>query len=211
MAEMIKQVNGQLECVTQGHSTWCLHIKGFITRGDDASELQPGMEVIVPVIPAGNIWTTVTISEEVIVAGSALMQMEHTPDFGKKLIVPLGFWNPGEGRRSIRAVILDKLTSSIDPKEDLGNPRVITRCPAGSHTFAAQRKMDTNQKINWKWACLWNIVMEKACTPCVEESLLSESEKTGLGDLGGQQAPPWARNLVTNPSMRVNWWPGSQS
>lgn len=193
--------NGLLQCGHPLHEPkildWCDHISRYISSGQDTDMLHTGMRIQVPIFPTQSIFASVSISDEVV-GTSALMEMEYTPDIGKDVKIPLGFWNPGEGMLSIRFVILDYLLSKVDPNESFEKGSIRTKCPNGAHSMKSARIMSERSRGNaqWKWGCLWNIVMEKACTPCVEESSGVSDNNFGIDDSVVTQASsrPWANN-----------------
>lgn len=190
--------SGALICKYPEHggpelTDWCGHIARYVASTQDSEMLKPGMRVQVPIFPTQKIFAQVYISDTVIGA-SALMEMEYTPDIGKPVKVPLGYWNPGEGFRSIRFVILDYLLSKVDPSESFESGPIKTKCPNGAHSMRSSRLMSEKSKenISWKWKCLWNIVMEKACTPCVEESSGVSDNNFGIDDsITAGNKRPW--------------------
>lgn len=169
---------------------WCSHIKSFIVNGEDKlNEDAFGAVILVPVFPVNGTWVEVEISDERL-GNSAAMTMLYVTDFGQQKSIPLGYWNQGEGRFSIRTVILDWLKGQIDPRDDNNSPVIrYTSCPAGAvHNFQNQKRIEKNRSVEWKWNCLWNIVMEKACTPCREDSSGIEDNLVGVE----AEPPPWA-------------------
>jgi hypothetical protein len=147
---------------------WCEHIKECIDEGDDAEMYHLGLKLSVPIFPSNEIWAMVVIDTEPVVARSAMMTMEYTPDFGSTKKIPLGLWNPGEGASSMRTCIVDYIKSKLAPGERLTNGAFMTRCSNNSHSLKSSRLMEENcDQPGWKWQCLWNMVMEGACTPCL--------------------------------------------
>lgn len=148
---------------------WCEHIRSCISSGDDAEMYHLGMKLSVPIFPSNDIWVLVVVDAEPVVARSALMTMEYTPDFGSTKKIPLGLWNPGEGASSMRTCIVDYIQSKLAQGERLTSGAFMTRCPNQSHSIRASRVMEERcDDPGWKWSCLWNMVMEGACTPCLQ-------------------------------------------
>lgn len=147
---------------------WCNHIEDLLNKNLDEGTIIANSTVMVPVFPSHDVWAQVDIGPYEF-GPAAYMTFNYIPDFGAPKEIRLGFWNQGEGRLSIRSVILDFIRSRVDPNEHLGNTdyRIATRCPSNTHNIAAQRQMEHNTSASWKWLCLWNIIMENACTPCV--------------------------------------------
>ena len=158
----------------EGAYHWCQHIEQMIFRGEDAHLLHPTMTIEVPVFPTTDAYAQVTIGDPLKEGQPfALMWMEYAPDIGRLKRIPLGFWNDGEGAFSIRAVILDYLRSQLEESEEWKEGNIRTACPTKSqHSFEHQTKMQllAQNDANWKFKCLWNIVLEGACTICVEET-----------------------------------------
>jgi hypothetical protein len=163
---------------------WCEHIQRMIELGEDAYKYKLGDRLVkVPILPSAGIWATVVIDKEPVVANSAMMHMEYQPDIGNLRKIELGLWNPGEGMRSMRTVIVDWIKSRLDPEENVTSEPFKTRCPNNAHSLRSSRIM--SEKANdpgWKWTCLWNIVMERACTPCLEESQGGSDVNFGVDD-----------------------------
>lgn len=199
--------NGALICKYPEHSgpevtDWCEHINRYVQSGQDSEMLRPGLRIQVPIFPSQAIFAAVAISDDVV-GVSALMELEYTPDIGRSVKIPLGFWNPGEGMRSIRFVILDYLLSKVHPDENFTAGPIKTKCPNGAHSMKSSRLMSEKSAndTQWKWRCLWNIVMEKACTPCVEESSGTSDNNFGIDDsvLNSGSSRPWqTRNFSSN-------------
>lgn len=186
---------GVITCLLPSHGyeepTWCEHIEKLIKDGDDSTLISPGLTVRVPIFPSQGVWVEVEIGDgEPFKDMAASMRMHYTPDIGRPYQIDLGLWNKGEGRWSMRQVILDRLMAKLAPDEKFDSSPIITRCPSSMHGFKQQLSLKNPPSVNWKWACLWYIAMEKACLPCVELSSDPDDNNTGLGDLGGNQ-PPW--------------------
>lgn len=150
---------------------WCDHIQSFILKTEDASLLKCNSHYVVPVFPSVEIFAEVYIGED-LGNGSALMSLNYTPDIGKPYSVRLGVWNPGEGMMSIRSVILDYVRSNLDPLESITSGPLMTACPSqGTHGLRETEECNKPfRPVGWKAKCLWNIVMEKACSACMELS-----------------------------------------
>lgn len=175
---------------------WCEHIQKYIQDGSDAATLSLGSNVSVPVFPTQDIWCLIHIST-LGVGASGKMTLEYTPDIGRKFSISLGLWNPGEGRSSMRAVIVDYLLGECDPNENFKEEGIRTRCPSSTHGLREARQMSENGRdLSWKWACLWNIVMEKACTPCIQLAAgVDDGISTAGKDFNNRPAGLPARNV----------------
>lgn len=190
---------GALRCGQHGEPgrDWCDHISRYVQSDQDSEMIHTGLTLQVPIFPTQDIFASVRIGDQVV-GGSALMELEYTPDIGKAVKIQLGFWNPGEGMRSIRFVIIDYLLSKVDPNETFEKGPIKTKCPNGAHSMKSARIMShkSDANVQWKWKCLWNIVMEKACTPCVEESSGVSDSNFGIDDSVVTQGSsrPWAKN-----------------
>lgn len=164
--------NTSLVCKLHLTRDWCRERDRAVAHNQDAPLINADARYQIPVFPSGDIFVTVVIGTP-IPTGQALMWMEFTPDFGRVKKIPLGFWNPGEGFWSIRTVILDYLKSKLDLNEKFSKGRILTTCPARSlHNMRASRIVKENASADalWKSVCLWNIVMEGACTVCLKAS-----------------------------------------
>lgn len=162
---------------------WCDHVKQAVQENRDAFLLHPGMRVNVPVMPDANIWAEVHIASDNLPGGIARMEMLYKPEFANLKKVDLGFWNPGEGLWVMRTCIIDWIRSKLDPRENVTNTTpIVTPCPSTStHNLEARRWMVGGPfTLNAKWECLWNIVLEGACTYCMAGS--SDSSRGGLND-----------------------------
>jgi hypothetical protein len=170
---------------------WCNHIESFLKEGLDAEGIEAGDAVKVPVFPKRNIWTNVSISKE-LVGSSAMMELNHSPIFGNDVVAPLGFWTKGEGRYSIQSVVLDFLRSKIDPRDDnLTHAILYTTCTSGMHGFNQTMAIRNFESSLSKWVCLWNMVMEGACTFCMEFSGLPDDSLSQLSTV--PQTPAWKK------------------
>lgn len=159
-----------MSCLSHKDAYWCDDIKEVIESGNDASWIFPGSEVLVPLAPTISTFVLVEITNEPTVGSAFKMRINHTPDFGKQFYVDLGLWNEGEGRISIRSVIIDILRAEF-PREDLTSREPITaKCPSKMHAPRHMLEIQRNTNLSWKLACLWYMFAEKACLPCYKES-----------------------------------------
>ena len=181
---MIDLVNGQWVCTSHDPTQlWCDHIKEMIENGKDADEYHLGSRLQVPIFPSNDIWAPVVIGSEPVVARSGMIHMEYQPDIGNVVNVQLGLWNPGEGMMSMRTVIRDYIQSRIHPDENLTSGSFKTTCPNGAHSIKSSTIMDAKcDEPGWKWQCLWNMVMEKACTPCIVATSGVSDDNFGIDD-----------------------------
>jgi len=169
---------------------WCVHVKEQVAYSLDAEYWHPGMRVIVPIMPDTGIWVEVHIDDEILQGGIARMEMQYQPDFGNLKKVDLGFWNPGEGLWVMRTCIVDYVKSKLDPRDEVTKVGPIkTPCPStATHNLEAMRWTASIQNdVAAKWKCFWNIVMENACTFCVQKS--TDPNHSGLDDAELNKAP----------------------
>ncbi len=170
-----------LQCTQCKVESWCPHIKDFIGEGLDAQYILPPTNVVVPLFPeSGSIYGTVQIDEPMFADGPALQTLVHPPDFGQVIYVPLGFWNPGEGRRSIRNVIMEWLRS-----RPIGTNDNKIVCPSTSHGFHEERRLNQMSE-NMRWLNAWCITMEGACFACVAGTDPSTADVPEV-----DTRPPW--------------------
>lgn len=170
--------NGALVC--GGHSLkmhWCEHMEKVVVKGLDAPWLHRGQSLTVPIFPNMDVFVEVQLVPIPDVGEAALSRMLFAPDIGRPYHVDLGLWNPGEGMGSIREVIIDFLRSNLHPDESWEKGPIKTKCPASVHGLREARLM-SEYRGGVKIMCLWNIVMEKACTPCMG---LSSGETNNFG------------------------------
>ena len=161
---------------------WCDHLAKLIHQNEDANFLTPGLTINVPIMAGEDIWAEVHISSDTLPGGIARMEMYYKPEFANLKKVDLGFWNPGEGMGVVRSCIIDHVRSRLDPNEQVTKAvPIVTDCPSHStHNLPAKRWMAAcHNDIGKKWKCLWNIVLEGACTYCVQ--LGSDPTNNGLG------------------------------
>jgi hypothetical protein len=184
---------------------WCEHVREAVRDGFDAGFIKPGVTVNVPITPESNIWVEVHIDGAEIAPGISRMEMLYKPEFANLKRIDIGLWNEGEGLWIMRTCIVDYIRSKIDPREKvtLVGP-VMTPCPSTStHNLQARRWMSTqaSHDVAAKWECLWNIVMEGACTYCMR--LSANPDNSGLGTKPMTNAP-WnpiqaSRDQCTEP------------
>lgn len=171
--------------------SWCHHLAHVISEGLDASDIEPGSKLMVPIFPKQHIWIQVEIEHESY-GPAHKMSFTYLPDYGNEIVVQLGFWCPGEGRLSIRSVILEWLKGQVSPADVDDEFKIHIKCPSTIHNVHAQNKMDNNKSPEWKWKCIWYIVLEKACTTCIEWSFTDPDDVfNGLGDVS--EKPPWRK------------------
>lgn len=166
--------NGKIECLLAEHgaiaATWCDHINKALTDGADAVLLDAPSSLVVPIFPDATVFAQVYLKDPIIPNGPAPMEMRFSPEIGREKVIPLGFWNKGEGMFSIRAVVIDYLRSKWDPEEKPASTEPVkTKCPSRLHTFkASQDVVRMSYYPAWKYLCLWNLAMENACTICLD-------------------------------------------
>lgn len=180
MTTTITLTQGQWRCWHSSHKltgstvgfAWCDHIQRFISKAEDAADYTPGQTLVVPIVPSCGVYAEVLLGNSDEFGGAQFMTLRYTDDFGKVTNIDLGFWNPGEGMAAIRGVILDFIKSRVDPDESHAqHEKLRTKCPNKAHSLKASRiVMEKEHDAAWRWACLWSIVMEGACIPCVEAS-----------------------------------------
>lgn len=168
---------GFFRCLHDSHDDdrfiTCDHLADIFAQAEEAHLIEPGMRVQVPIFSKADVWATVEIGKEEI-GRSAPMALRFTPDVGREKVIELGYWSPGEGVLSIRSVIMDYLRSKAHPDEKLGTLKpgpIKTRCPASYHNIDSIKAMGKNSTDgHWRFRCIWNIIMEGACTPCMEQA-----------------------------------------
>lgn len=193
-------VQGGLVCQDHGQTpvTWCEHIADTIHQGYDADLIYKGMSLEVPIFPTADLYVDVSLGQSGDEFGaSALMKMHYVPDVGQPYDIPLGFWNPGEGMGSIRSVVLDYLKGATPLDKWRGTDPIKTKCPTNFHGMKEMRQVaELSFNPHERVSCLWNIVMEKACTPCMEMS----GNSTNAADFGIDDSvvnkPPWATSSM---------------
>ena len=175
--------DGEMRCMKCNKMGWCEHIKEYIALQLDKESLHPDMLVLVPLFPTFSLFTTVRIADESY-PGVALMEIEHSPDFGALRRVALGFWNEGEGRLSMRKVIIDWLKSRYPAG------RADLSCPSTTHKFPQVKELGKQLDLGVKylWPNAWAMLMEGACLPCIELS----TDPDDVPDVGA--AAPWQGN-----------------
>jgi len=176
----VVDTGAELRCIVCEKLGWCEHIKEYIQLEEDRDVMMPDLHVLLPVFPTYSQFTFIDIAEESY-PGAALMEIDHDPDFGNSQRIALGFWNKGEGRLSMRRVVIDWLQSQYPGMDTL-------RCPSSTHTFARVNALSKmlNDGLSTYWPNAWAIHMEGACIPCIQLS----------GDLGDAvpdvtDKPPW--------------------
>lgn len=172
---------------------WCDHLQSFFMAGEDAQEYSPGDSVIVPLIPTQELYVAVKLEDTDEFGGACPMQLVYTTDFGRTKTVRLGFWNPGEGIMVMRDVIVDFIRSQVSSAENWksGEP-MYTKCPNRAHSLRSSRAIAANAgDPAWRWKCLWNIVMEGACTACIDEANGVADENFGVDDSVLPGRPRW--------------------
>ena len=145
--------------------------------------MRPGLNVLIPMFPTYNLFTKVSIAEESY-PGVALMEMNHEPEFGVSQRIALGFWNEGEGRLSIRKVIIDWLKAQYPHAH-----RGVLRCPATTHTFQQVNSLASMLDADPSgafWPNAWAMKMEEACIPCIRLAASTEDLVPNPDD-----RPPW--------------------
>jgi hypothetical protein len=171
---------------------WCDHVRQAVKEGFDAGFLRPGMTINVPITPELNIWVEVHIDATEIAPGIARMEMLYKPEFANLKRIDIGLWNQGEGLWVMRTCIIDYIKSRLDPQEQIiALGPIVTACPSTStHNLQARRWMATTAaaSLDAKWECLWNMVMEGACTYCMRLSANPDNGGLGTRPLN---SPPW--------------------
>lgn len=178
---------GDFVCQHPDHApdqpTWCEHLSDAIQLGQDSILWEPLHTYHIPVFPTLNKFAIIRLMEPL--SGNIKMcemKMLYTPDIGRGYEVELGFWIEGDGAKSIRSVIVDYIRSQTDAREVwVSTPhRIYTECPNSAHSFASQNKLNRNCLYHKRLEVWWDMVFEKACTFCIEESA-DNNNNFGLG------------------------------
>lgn len=168
--------SGQFYCRETAHArteqAWCRHLEKMFMEGKDVAYIETGMSLQIPIKPVQDLFVMVTIGEPFPeFKGAASMVMSWTPDIGNPIRVNLGFYNPGDNCWAIRSIIMDWLRSQLHPEESFKAGPIKSKCPNKLHGMAENAEFEKMcHNANWKFHCLWNIVLEKACTPCMQAS-----------------------------------------
>lgn len=153
-----------------GHA-WCDNLAEVLEHGDDAILISSAERVNVPIAPLADIWAVVYIDGGTELAnGACMMYLEYQPDLGRQRSEYLGYWNPGEGRDAMKRVIVDWWKAQLDPAESWADGSIMTKCPASVHGLKQSKQLQKITSGNERLKCLWNIVMERACTPCIVDT-----------------------------------------
>lgn len=184
--------NGVLRCTNVIHNSMddtayrCGGIEEVIQADLDAPWIQPGYTVVLEVFAyEANSVTSVKIEDKPIAGEVYHMRGMHTRDSGGTTSLDLGVWMPGEGRRSIRAAILQTIAGCIDPR-DVGSKNheiIYTKCPNPAHGLREDRLMrakSQDTRTTYKSLCLFNIVMEKMCSECLWGIKTAADENFGI-------------------------------
>ena len=171
----ISQRDGVLLCDHPDHPAGtrytCDAIEDFITLGRDAAWIKPGT-VGLPVVPYEHSTMTSVVIEHDPLENTDMhrMKVKHNRDLGGWVVLDLGYWNPGEGRSSIRQVIWNHMMMLLDARDAEKDPTMMyTKCPRPSHGVAQQARLlaRIDPASTYKTVCLFNIVFEKMCTECL--------------------------------------------
>lgn len=167
------EASHRVECVQHAAATaWCEHLASI----EDGPEgiLRAGMRLSVPIFPDVNVDADVHIGP-VKWGDMAPVEMNFVPDIGRPYSVDLGVFAPGDGVGTLRECIIEHMAARIDPRDMRPIAEIMkkdgalfTKCPVGSHGV----REVSESILQWKtqngilrW--LWDVVFEKACTPCI--------------------------------------------
>jgi hypothetical protein len=149
----------------------CPAIEEVISQGMDAQWIIAGMDIVLSVFPGDPYsLTSVKIDQHPYAGEVYKMKVQHTRDVGGTTTLNVGVWMPGEGRKSIRASIQQAIALCLDPRDVLNREnKIYTRCPNPAHGLREDRlmKQQLNPKTTYKSICLFNMVLEKMCTECL--------------------------------------------
>lgn len=166
--------SGHLRCY-QHDSIWCDHIRDVInTMGDKdsifvellgmGSRVAPVQQIEVPLLPTYNIYAEVFL-EPISNESAKAYLLEVGDETGGADGTFLGFFNIGEGRRQLRAMVLEWV------KPLAGNPDFPdrwSRCRSARHGYAQQARLSRECKDDpkLKVAHWWCIFMYHKCYHC---------------------------------------------
>lgn len=183
---------GRLSCDCNQNSAhdienWCGHLREHVEKSKDSDEIVHRVigqnvnpvSVIVPVFPQFGLSLPVWISIRgnlYYITGKYQREFRNTEDEYN-----LGLWNPGEGRYSIRSVILDLIKTMAPISTRVSNSwdhkKFSDACTSPTHGFRSQREL-----MNFEFKDpetytrqIWSLFFEKICTPCIDAALDNSS------------------------------------
>jgi hypothetical protein len=171
--------NGHLKC-SGCEKYWCSHIQFAIMGGLDRDDLWDNLSsdsgllsdtlIMVPYVPALEIWPKVQIREEE--AGGRAIYLSH-PETGDD--EHLGTLFPGEGRNVIRDLIHNWFVPQQFTAE---GKRFELVCKSTSHKIMEQSKLQAHMKSEkFIYGELWLIKFTHMCHSC---NVIHEQAMSGL-------------------------------
>lgn len=146
-------------CTPPGSEPWCEHLAKVVTDNKDGEE---GMvydlsNVLIPMFPTHGLFTLASLDPNEKAGGRKIFvnqPNEPQPQF-------IGFLMPGEGRKVIRAMLIDWAIPNYNP--------ATTQCNSRIHSAPAERYLQRcleAQKGSLGYAQKWCIITEKLCLMC---------------------------------------------
>lgn len=184
-AVVTQQDSGYLLCEEHG-TYWCGEIEKACRDGVDLDwyfkdNISPNnghnFQIMVPMIPTQNLWTEVDCEQIKLPGDTWALQCcaLELPD-----IEDVGMIMAGEGRLTLRSLILDQFWGTINPDE--------LKCEAGSHGYKQSMRLQQHKKeggSNWT-AELWAMFVEQKCLSCISQQDVDLSQY--VPDVGEQRS-----------------------
>lgn len=158
--------DGSIECCLCS-SKWCRHVSVGVQLGGDSEAIwkkDPDVEyplvvdLEIPMFPSQGFWTTVNLErvepQPYTLPRFQVMWVNDRPDWNTKEFIC--FLGPGEGRRTIRQVLIEHMLSF-----DIGE------CKAAHHGLGAQRRwLRDMREVKTKRVQQWSVYTTYQCLEC---------------------------------------------
>lgn len=175
-AIVTQQDSGYLLCEEDG-TYWCPHVEKACRDGVDLEwyfkdHFMPAgnadnFQIMVPMIPTQNLWVEVDCVKVVLPGDTWVLDCGAIELMD---INDLGMLSAGEGRLTLRSMILDQFWANIDTEH--------LACQATSHKYGqamALKKHKEEGGSNWT-AELWAMYVEHKCLSCIEKQDIDLSQ-----------------------------------
>lgn len=168
-------------CNSHNKKHMCEDTMKAMGEGLDASSIEPGVYISVPVFPKERLMATVSIGSEAIVPDICYpLAVVKEQRFADPEIIDIGVWSKGEGRKAISYTVQAWVRAEFSSK---GNA-----CPSERHGLKQERESIAFTYDQHSWA----VAFKGRCYACCREDFsktpTASSDNFGMNLIKGNDA-----------------------
>lgn len=145
---------------------WCGHVRQFLIGGSDGSDLTPGGDYCVPVVPTMGLFAKVNLGTTLIVPEPKMVQMSLVKPAESPFLtdpedfIALGLHTEGEGRFTIALAVKDWVRSKLTSE---------SRCEWHTHSIQQERAIQVGlNNEQYMEAHRWCLAYYDKCFECYQ-------------------------------------------